>query len=147
MTIALALIAQLSAAALAGPDLVEVERAVAKCDGGAMTKIFGAEPQRRRAALIAVFNEQQAIVSARQALAQRRFEAAGKPASPPDVAPIPAPNFDLEAQALADRQQRLDDSRMLGGLRDNALDMMRQHYLTGCNGALTGAGGAVSSTK
>jgi hypothetical protein len=102
--------------------------------------------------LIAIFNEQQAIVAARQALARRRYEAAGKPASPPDGAVVadaamPSPNFDLEAQALADRQQMLDDGRMLGGLRDNALDMMRQHYLIGCNGTLTAAGGAVSSTK
>jgi hypothetical protein len=37
MTIALALIAQLTAAALAGPDLTDVERAVAKCDGGAIS--------------------------------------------------------------------------------------------------------------
>lgn len=146
MGLALLLLAQASAVALDGPDLAEVERAVGKCDTGAMTKVFGKEPERRRATVIALFNEQQAIMTARRTLAQRRFDAMSKPATPAESAPVappPAqPDFALEAQTLADRQQALDDARMLGAMRDNALDMMRQHYLLGCNGSLASAGGS-----
>ena len=149
MSLALLLLAQASTVALEGPDLAEVERAVGKCDSGAMTKVFGGEPQRRRAAIIAIFTEQQAIVAARRALAQRRYDAMSKPApaepnmaptATPVAAPVPAPDFALEAQLLADRQQALDDARMLGGMRDNALDMMRQHYLVSCNAGLAHVG-------
>lgn len=139
MSLALLFMAQLAAAATDGPELADVERAVARCDSGAMTKIFASEPQRRRAAVIAVFAEQQAIVAARRALAQRRYEALGRPPVGPEAAPAPAQNFDLEAQALADRQEALNDARMLGSMRDGALDMMRQQYLTACNGALASA--------
>lgn len=152
---------QLAALTIDGPALADVEQAVGKCDGGAMNKIFTAEPQRRRAAVIGFYTEQQAIVVARRALALRRFEAMSKPvvavqapaAAPvsasqsviaPVAAPAPiaalAPSFDLDAQALSDRQQALDDARMLNGLRENALDMMRQQYLNSCNNGLARAG-------
>ncbi len=151
MSLALLLLAQASAVALDGPDLAEVERAVGKCDTGAMTKVFIAEPQRRRAAFIALFNEQQAIVTARRTLAQRRFDAMSKPAmlaeSAPAAPPLAQPDFSLEAQMIADRQQALDDARMLGAMRDNALDMMRQHYLLGCNGSLASTGGSPAATR
>ncbi|MBT2186420.1 hypothetical protein [Sphingobium nicotianae] len=157
MSLAFFLLTQAAIGIPTGPDLAEVERAVGKCDSGTMTKIFAGEPQRRRAAMIAIFNEQQAVVEARRALAQRRFEAMNRPPAPvqpsqsipaqPGATPVPAvaaaapsPNFDMEAQQLADRQQALDDARMLGGMRDNALDMMRQQYLIGCNGSLASAG-------
>jgi len=145
MALTLLLLAQIVVAAADGPDLSEVERAVGKCDSGAMTKIFGKEPERRRAAMIAVFAEQQAIVAARRSLALRRFETMSKPAAPAppeaalDGAVSLVANFDLEKQSLADRQQALDDARMLGDMRDKALDMMRQHYLTTCNARLTSA--------
>jgi|GEM_PF-1271349 len=146
MNLALLLMTQLAVGATAGPDLAEVDRAVAKCDSGAMTKVFGKEPERRRAAMIAIFTEQQAIASERRALAQRRYDALAKPApAVPDAAampaavPVPTANFELEQQALTDRQQALDDARMLGEMRDKALDTMRQQYLTACNTGLAQA--------
>jgi hypothetical protein len=81
-------------------------------------------------------------VAERQALAQRRLDGQAKPAGAP-AAPQPAGtvSFDVEAQMLANRQQALDDARMLGNLRDAALDMMRQQYLLSCNSGLAQAGG------
>jgi hypothetical protein len=149
MSLTLLVMAQLAAGAGEGPDLAEVDRAVAKCDSGAMTKIFGKEPERRRTAMIAIFTEQQAIAAERRTLAQRRYEAMSNPApampeagppTAPAPAPTPAANFELEKQLLADRQQALDDARMLAEMRDKALDTMRQQYLTTCNTGLARAG-------
>ncbi|MBN8820270.1 MAG: hypothetical protein J0I80_16300 [Sphingomonas sp.] len=142
MSLALLLLAQAAPMLVDGPDLKLVDRAVDKCDRDAMAKVFSAEPQRRRAMVIAVFNEQQAIVAERQALAQRRLDAQTKPAGAPVPAqPAGAVSFDVEAQMLANRQQALDDARMLGNLRDAALDMMRQQYLLSCNSGLAQASG------
>jgi len=95
--------------------------------------------------MISIFTEQQAIAAERRMLAQRRYEAMSKPAAAtPEAgaapAPAPAVNFELEKQALADRQQTLDDARMLAEMRDRALDTMRQQYLTTCNAGLARAG-------
>ena len=123
----------LVAAALAadGPDLANIDVAVAKCDARTMTRTFSDEPQRRRAFTIAAFNEQQAIIVARQALATRRLAML-----PPGATIQPTPDersaVERETQALTERQKELDDSRMLSGLRDDALDMMRRQYLVSC---------------
>lgn len=130
MALALLLAAALSAE---GPDLAAIDKAVARCDAKLMTATFAAEPQRRRAFGIAAFEEQQAIVAARRALAAKRL-APMLVATPAAGGLMPASNADLDHESglLAERQQELDDARMLSGLRDQLLDMMRQQYLTRC---------------
>lgn len=128
-----------------GPDLGAIDQAVSKCDAQVMTRTFADEPKRRRAFAIAAFNEEQAIVEAREALAAERLAAlqpptpsdppAAAPASVPAQTPAPADPaaLDLQTKALALRQQKLDDARMLNGLRENALDLMRQQYVLKCS--------------
>lgn len=149
MSLVLLMLAQAATLAIDGPDLAEVEKAVGKCNADALARIYAAEPQRRRSATIAMFNEQQAIVAARRALGQRRLDALARPASEAGMIPVTALQsagasneqaMAIEAQALAERQQALDDARMLSAMRDSALDMMRQHYLTSCNSEMARGG-------
>ena len=134
MMLALLLAAELSAD---GPDLAVIDKAVARCDARIMTSTFTAEPQRRRAFAIAAYHEQESIVAARRALATKRL-APVLVATPAAGGLAPAGNADLEREAglVAERQQELDDIRMLAGQRDQLLDMMRQQYLTKCSGKL-----------
>lgn len=131
MALALLLAAALSAD---GPDLAAIDKAVARCDAKLMTATFAAEPQRRRTFAIAAYQEQEAIVAARRALAAKRL-APVLVATPAAGGLMPASNIDLDHEAglLAERQQQLDDTRMLSGLRDQLLDMMRQQYLSKCS--------------
>ncbi len=118
-----------------GPDLGAIDRAVAKCDAKVMSTTFSAEPQRRRAFAIEAFNEQQDIVAARRALAAKRLTPSLVP-SPVTGGLMPADSraeIDRESQLLAERQQALDDARMLGAMRDQALDLMRQQYVSRCS--------------
>ena len=123
-----------------GPDLTTIDRAVAKCDAKVMTATFADEPQRRRAFAIAAFAEQESIVAARRALAARRL------APPAAQVPLAAPvggavsaederaDMDRLGHILNERQQALDDARMLSGMRDQALDLMRQQYVSKSSG-------------
>jgi len=131
MTLALLLAAALSAD---GPDLAALDKAVARCDAKIMTSTFMAEPQRRRAFAIAAYEEQEAIVAARRALAAKRLSsplvmtaAVGGPVPSSDPAAL-----DRESQLIVERQQELDDTRMLAALRDELLDLMRRQYLARC---------------
>jgi len=138
------LLALVELAALAdGPSLDTLDQAVTQCDRDVLTRVFAAEPARRRHAAIEAFHEQQAIVAARRDLAARRLAALsgapmplppGSGAAQPGGAP--STNFEVEAQQIADRQQALDDARMLDQMRDKALDMMRQQYLVSCSAGL-----------
>ena len=134
MALALLLAAALSAE---GPDLAAIDKAVARCDAKLMTATFASEPQRRRAFAIAAYQEQESIVAARRALAGKRL-APVLVATPAAGGLVPPSSSDLdrEAQLIAERQQELDDTRMLSGLRDQLLDMMRQQYLSKCSGKL-----------
>ncbi|MBO9579762.1 MAG: hypothetical protein J7498_02620 [Sphingobium sp.] len=127
--------ALLFAAALSaeGPDLAALDKAVARCDAKFMTATFSAEPQRRRAFAIDAYHEQESIVAARRALAMKRL-APVLVAAPAAGGPVPASNADLdrEASLIAERQQELDDVRMLSSQRDQLLDLMRQQYLAKC---------------
>lgn len=134
MALALLLAAALSAE---GPDLAAIDKAVGRCDAKFMTATFAAEPQRRRAFGIAAYREQEAIVAARRDLAAKRL-APVLVAGPAAGGLMPPSNADLdhENSLLAERQQELDDARMLSNLRDQLLDMMRQQYLSKCSGKL-----------
>jgi len=122
-----------------GPDLAALDKAVARCDAKVMTSTFAEEPQRRRAFAIAAFNEQQEIVAARRELAARRMAAPSIPlAAPVGASTGPTDQraeFDRQGYLLVERQQALDDARMLGAMRDQTLDLMRQQYLSKCSGA------------
>ncbi len=118
-----------------GPDLGAIDRAVAKCDAKVMTSTFSAEPQRRRAFAIEAFHEQQDIVAARRALAARRLSPAlvAAPAAGGLVPDNGRAALDHERELLDERQQELDDARMLAGMRDQVLDLMRQQYVSRCS--------------
>ena len=125
-----------SAVSIDGPDLAAIDRAVAKCDAKVMTATFADEPQRRRAFAIAAFSEQQDIVSARRALIARRMPPAPAITPLPVSVPVTADDhaeLDRQAQLLAQRQQELDDARMLSAMRDQVLDLMRQQYVSKCS--------------
>lgn len=132
MTLALLLAAALASE---GPDLAALDKAVARCDAKTMTATFAAEPQRRRAFAIDAYHEQESIVAARRALAMKRL-APVLVATPAAGGLTPASNSDLDHEAglIAERQQELDDTRMLSSQRDQLLDLMRQQYLAKCSG-------------
>lgn len=125
--------ALMGALAIEGPDLSTIDGAVAKCDSKIMTKTFADEPPRRRAFVIAAFAEQQEIVKARRALAERRT-ALTQPGQTVQVTSEQKDAVERESHALAERQRELDDVRMLNGLREDALDLMRKQYVATCTG-------------
>jgi len=126
-------LAVMGALAIDGPDLSTIDTAVAKCDTKIMTKTFTDEPPRRRAFVIAAFAEQQEIVKARRALAEKRM-ALTQQGQTVQVTADQREGIEREGQALAERQRELDDVRMLNGLREDALDLMRKQYITTCSG-------------
>jgi hypothetical protein len=138
-------LSMLALAVAGGPDLAAIDAAVAKCDSRLMARTFGDEPARRRAFAIAAFAEQKEIFDARAALAARRLATADamEPMPGAIVAGVllsqPDDRFDRAAEALAERQRRLDDVRMLETMRDQTLDMMRAQYLSRCSGGRTSA--------
>ena len=115
--------------ASASADLDQLGSAVVRCDRIAATPAFAGEAGRRSDFLRQAFREQEAIVGARLALAQRRRElrevAATK--SGADEA-----KFALDEAAIEDRQRALNDQRMLEGIRQDTMDSLRRHFLLNC---------------
>ena len=113
----------------ASAELQTLDQAVAQCNRAVLNPAFSAESGRRSQFLLDAYGEQEAIVAARLALAERRRllrEAAGKKNVEEERA------IALEDALLEDRQRALNDKRMLEGLRQNAIDAMRRHYLSHC---------------
>ena len=124
-----------AASPLAVPDLGSMDVAVAKCDREIVSAIFGAEPVRRSAFMTELFNEQQAIFTARRDVAARRQ--ALRDASLDKGLPKPADTetvLAFESAALDERQNALNDARSLDNLRRDALDAKRRLYLAQCGG-------------
>lgn len=109
------------------PDLDAVRASVGKCERPAVSKVFAQEPQRRASFLVDAAREQQEIASMRQALADRRrmLRAGSGGSDTPDA--IAAVALDLD-----DRQQALNDRRAVDAAYREALDFLRQHYVSSC---------------
>ena len=115
-------------AAATSTDLGALDQAVARCDRNAANPVFAGEGARRSEFLLEAYREQQAIVAARADLAERRraWRESASPSTVDDHA------LKLAEANLDDRQKALNDSRMLEGLRQDAIDTMRRYFLTNC---------------
>ena len=118
----------LLAAAASSTDLGALDQAVARCDRNAANPVFAGEGARRSEFLIEAYREQQAIVADRADLAERRR--AWRESATPSAADDKA--LKLAEASVDDRQKALNDSRMLEGLRQDAIDTMRRYFLTNC---------------
>ena len=116
--------------ASASTELDALDQAVARCDRAASTPAFAAESERRSQFQLDAYKEQEAIVAARLDLAQRRREL--REAAATRKASAEEPRLVLEEALIEDRQRALNDQRMLEGLRRDAMDAMRRHFLTHC---------------
>ena len=113
----------------ASAELDALDQAVARCDRGAANPVFSAEAGRRSQFLLDAYREQEAIVSARLDIAERRRElreAGGKKNAADEQ------KLGLEDSALEDRQKALNDQRMLEAIRRDAMDSMRHYFLFNC---------------
>jgi hypothetical protein len=114
--------------AAASADLDALDQAVARCDRNAANPVFSSEAARRSQFLLDAYREQEAIVADRLALAgQRRALREAGPVKAAEQKP-----FDLQEQAIEDRQRALNDKRMLEGIREDAMDTMRRYFLNNC---------------
>ena len=114
---------------VASAELQALDQAVAQCNRAVINPAFSSESERRSQFLLDTYQEQEAIVSERLALSERRRvlrESASKKNAEDDRA------ITLEEALLEDRQRALNDKRMLEGLRRDTMDAMRRHYLTHC---------------
>jgi hypothetical protein len=112
----------------ASAELDALNQAVARCDRGTANPAFSAETAQRSTFLLDTYREQEAIVAARLDLSQRR-------ATLRDAGAIKAADekrFLLEEAAIEDRQRALNDSRMLEGIRRDAMDSLRRYFLMNC---------------
>ncbi|MDV3256725.1 MAG: hypothetical protein LOX97_02870 [Sphingomonas sp.] len=113
----------------ASAELQALDHAVARCDRDEVSPIFSAESARRSQNLLDAYTEQEKIVAARLALAerQRALRETDTKASAEEERAIR-----LEQALLDDRQRALNDQRMLEGIRQQTIDAMRRHYLSHC---------------
>ena len=113
----------------ASAELQALDQAVAQCDRAVANPVFASETARRSQTLLDAYGEQEAIVAARLALAERRRllrEAADKKNAEEERA------IALEEALIEDRQRALNDKRMLEGIRRDTIDAMRRYYLAHC---------------
>lgn len=117
----------LLATAMTLPDLDALRANVAKCEKAAVSKVFTDEPQRRAGFLVHSVKEQQDIASGRLALAERRRKLRSATNGTDTTDAIAATSLELD-----DRQQALNDRRAVDAVYREALDFLRQNYLTSC---------------
>ena len=113
----------------ASAELQALDQAVVQCDRAVANPVFASETARRSQTLLDAYGEQEAIVAARLALAERRRllrEAADKKNAEEERA------IALEEALIEDRQRALNDKRMLEGIRRDTIDAMRRYYLAHC---------------
>ena len=113
----------------ASAELQALDQAVAQCEREVVNPAFSAESGRRSQSLLDAYLEQEAIVAARLAIAERRRllrETAAKPKAEEERA------IALEVAVIEDRQRALNDRRMLEGIREQTIDAMRRYYLAHC---------------
>jgi hypothetical protein len=114
-------------------DFPALDTAIERCDRAAVLPVFAAEAQRRSVALTTFYQEQARIAAERLATAGKRRalrEAVPPPAG--QVAPDSDQDLVLLQLALDDRQRALDDQRRLETMRQEAVDLKRQYFLSRC---------------
>ena len=113
---------------VASAELDALNQAVARCDRGTANPAFSAETAQRSAFLLDTYREQESIVAARLDVSQRRatLREAGA------IKAADEKKLSLEEAAIEDRQRALNDSRMLEGIRRDAMESMRRYFLMNC---------------
>ena len=122
-------------------DFPALDAAIEKCERDKILPVFAAEAYRRSAAMTGFYQEQSAIAAERIVTADKRRalrEGAAAPGAPAPGAPATPATSDQELAlrqlALDDRQRALDEHRRLETLRQEAVDLKRQYFLTRCAG-------------
>ncbi|TGX52108.1 hypothetical protein E5A73_14930 [Sphingomonas gei] len=111
-------------------DLPALDAAIERCERSAVLPVFAAEARRRSAAVTAFYQEQAQIVAERLATANQRRVLRESPAT---ATPASSDQeLSLRQLSLDDRQRALDDQRRLETMRQEALDLKRQYFLTHC---------------
>lgn len=122
-------------AAFTVPDLGSMDAAVATCDRETVSAIYGAEPARRSAFMTELFNEQQAIFTARREIAAKRQALRAASLDKSLDKPVETETqLAFQNADLDERQNALNDARSLDNLRRDALDAKRRLYLAQCGG-------------
>jgi hypothetical protein len=112
-------------------DFDALDKAVETCSRKEATPFFADEFERRNQFLTSAFKEQEAIIADRLDIAARRraLREAG-------VASLKGGDSEkeltLRSAANDDRQRALNDSRMLEGMRNDAMDAKRRYFLAHC---------------
>jgi hypothetical protein len=130
--------------AAATPQIVEtidfpaLDAAIERCERSVVLPVFAAEASRRSAAVTAFYQEQLHIASERiTAASQRRALREGSgpaPAPGPGGSAVSDQELSLRQLALDDRQRALDDQRRLETMRQEAVDLKRNYFLSKCAG-------------
>ena len=130
------LAAATSSALTASMDFASLDEAIEACRREAVLPVFSAEAQRRSAFITAAYQEQAEISGERAAVAAKRraLRELGL-RSATQEAPKPGESdqeLALAQLALDDRQRALDDLRRLETIRQNAVELKRQYFLSHC---------------
>ncbi len=116
-------------------DLPALDAAIERCERAAVLPVFAAEARRRSAAVTAFYQEQARIAAERFDAANRRRalrESPATPAQPQEAGGVSDQELALRQLALDDRQRALDDQRRLETMRQEAIDLKRQYFLSRC---------------
>jgi hypothetical protein len=117
-------------------DFPALDAAIERCDRTSVLPVFAAEAHRRSAAVTAFYEEQVQIAAERIAAAGKRraLREGGAPANGQSVQAASDQELSLRQLALDDRQRALDDQRRLETMRQEAVDLKRQYFLSKCAG-------------
>lgn len=115
-------------------DLPALDVAIERCERAAVLPVFAAEGRRRSAAVTAFYQEQVLIAAERLATAGKRRALREGGTAAGTEAPVTDQELSLRQLALDDRQRALDDQRRLETMRQEAIDLKRQYFLTKCAG-------------
>lgn len=119
-------------------DFPALDAAIERCERASVLPVFAAEAKRRSAAVTAFYEEQVQIATERIATASKRRALREGGAPPPTGQGAPAASdqeLALRQLALDDRQRALDDQRRLETMRQEAVDLKRQYFLSKCAGS------------
>jgi len=119
-------------------DFPALDAAIERCERGSVLPVFAAEAKRRSAAVTAFYEEQVQIATERIATASKRRALREGGAAPTTGQSAPAASdqeLALRQLALDDRQRALDDQRRLETMRQEAVDLKRQYFLSKCAGS------------
>ena len=112
-------------------ELDALDRAVATCARNIVNPAFAADAGRRSTMMTETVREQEAIVTARLDIANRR-RALRETRPSGHIASNDDQQLAMAVLALEDRQRALNDRRMLETMRAEAMDVKRRHYLAHC---------------